>query len=108
MVKSKKSANHTDSGIVTTDSIQEKKRTLVLDSTLSPLVCRKLVFDNKKYGNFNDNVPKKIVSHKKQKNGIFFDVEWEDAENLLSTKVNLVNVRKNCSDLLIDYLLTKL
>ena len=88
----------------------EKKRSLVRDQNLSPLVCRKLSFPDKKIRGFKTNAAKKVFSHAKIKNTLYFDVEWEGSlsQYSLTSKVILQNVRKHCPDLLIDYLLTQI
>ena len=110
MVKTKKSANKSESEIESTDTIESKTKTLVFDEFLSPLLCRKLNFTSKKSGNFKDNIPKQIIAHTKTKNSILFTVEWENTQREipLPTKANLKSVREHCPDLLIDYLITKL
>lgn len=110
MVKSKKSANSSASEYVSTGIPEDKRKTIVLDEALSPLVCRKLKFESKRQGNFKDYKAKKILSHYKVRKSLYFDVEWECPadEILLPTKVTLLTTRKHCPDLLIDYLLSKL
>ena len=110
MVKNKKSANRSDSSYIYTDTPREKNNTLVFDNNLSPLVCRKLIFENKNYYNFKDHIPKKIISHQKIKNLLHFDVEWESSflGYQLSSNISLLSAKKNCPELLIDYLITKL
>jgi hypothetical protein len=110
MVKSKKGANKTASTNVSTEISEEKPKTWVLDDTLSPLICRKLKFNSRTPGNFKDNKPRKIVSHNKSKKIIQFEIEWEpkNGECFANTKINDKTAKENCSDLLIDYLLSKL
>ncbi|OMJ84773.1 hypothetical protein SteCoe_14026 [Stentor coeruleus] len=110
MVKSRKSMSSSGGEYVSTGIPEEKKKTIVLDEDLSPLVCRKLKFEIKKQGNFKECRPKKILDHYKVKGSLYFDVEWDCPEDefLLPSKVTLLSVRKNCPDLLIDYLLSKL
>ena len=110
MVKNKKSANKSSDEFETTDTGEDKTKSVIFDSLLSPLLCRKLNFTTQKNGNFKDHIPKQILSHKKTKNALNFKIDWENSatEFPLPTKVTLKSIRKHCPDLLIDYLLTKL
>ena len=110
MVKNRKSANNTSGGNVSTGVSEEKSKTWVLDDTLSPLICRKLRFDSKKPGSFNENLPKKIVSHSKTKKSVLFEIEWQPNKDefVSNSKVTLKNAKKNCPELVIDYLISKI
>lgn len=110
MVKSKKSANNDKTNTTSTCISEQKSRSIVLDFALSPLVCRKLDFENNKPGKFGVNSPRKILSHKKDKNKLVFEIEWKKTADGIPkpSKAPLANVRKNCPELLIDYLLAML
>ena len=110
MVKSRRSASKTGSTNASTEFTTNKKKSLILDYTLSPLLCRKLKFETFKKGNIKENIVKRIISHKKTKNSLTFEVEWESDQDTFpqASSIHLTSAKKHCPSELIDYLISHL